>query len=304
MNNYRVLLVGGAGTLGSDILASNLPNFTFFVVDDFKESSLTEIEVAKYCDYKNANVADYTAMRDVFLKFKPTVVIYLATTVSNDQNRALESNILGLKNVITEATTNNFPHVIYIQSFLTREIKQPITEKTSKAAHDSYSTWKLAGEIFLTSYQGKKTTIILSSVISPLISVGAIPAFAKKILANDTITITKTSRDYLDPQSFIDALEIIMIDDLNISEIVIGSGIEITTEEILSQVSLGLGIGSDKLKFALIDPKPSDPKRVALDSSLFQELTDWKPSLSLEKQINKIIDNLKLKKEFSVRLHH
>ena len=304
MNNYRVLLVGGAGTLGSDILASNLSNFIFFVVDDFKESTLTEIEVAKYCNYKNANAADYVAVQEVFLKFKPNVVIYLATTVSDDQNRALESNVLGLKNVITEATTNNFPHVIYIQSFLTRETNQPITEKTPKAAHDSYSTWKLAGEILLSSYQGKKTTIILSSVISPLISVGAIPAFAKKILANEPITITKTSRDYLDPQSFIDALEIVMKGDLDISEIVIGSGIEITTEEIFSQVSLGLGIRSDKLKYALTDPKPSDPKRVTLDSSLFQELTDWKPSLSLDKQINKIIDNLKLKKEFSVRLHH
>ena len=304
MNNNRVLLVGGAGTLGSDILASNLSNFTFFVIDDFNESTLTEIEVAKYCDYKNANAADYVAVQEVFLKFKPNVVIYLATTVSNDQNRALESNVLGLQNVITESTTNNFPHVIYIQSFLTRETNQPITEKAPKIAHDSYSTWKLAGEILLASYQGKKTTMILSSVISPLISVGAIPAFAKKFLANDPITITKTSRDYLDPQSFIDALEIVMIDELNISEIVIGSGIEITTEEILRQVSLGLGIGSDKLKFAVIDPKPSDPKRVALDPSLFQELTDWKPSLSLDKQINIIIDNLKLKKEFSVRLHH
>jgi nucleoside-diphosphate-sugar epimerase len=141
-------------------------------------------------------------------------------------------------------------------------------------------------------------------VVSPLISVGAIPAFVRKISNNQPITITKTSRDYLDPQSFIDALEIVMKGDLDISEIVIGSGIEITTEEILSQVSLGLGIGSYKLKFAITDPKPSDPKRVVLDSSLFQELTDWKPGLALDKQINKIIDNLKLKKEFSVRLHH
>jgi len=304
VNNYRVLLIGGAGTLGSDILASNLPDFKFFVVDDFKEASLTEIEVAKYCDYKNANVANYAAVRDVFLEFKPNIVVYLATTVSNDQIRALESNVLGLKNVITEATATDFPHVIYIQSFLTRETNQPITEKTPKTAHDSYSTWKLAGELLLTSYQGKRTTIILSSVISPLISVGAIPAFAKKILVNDSITITRTSRDYLDPQSFIDALEIIMMDGLDISEIVIGSGIEITTEEILSRVSLGLGVSLDKLKFALIDPRPSDPKRVTLDSSLFQELTDWKPGLDLEKQINKIIDNLKLKKEFPVRLHH
>jgi nucleoside-diphosphate-sugar epimerase len=304
LEKYRILLVGGAGTLGSDILSSDLPNFTFFVIDDFKESTLTEIEVSKYCEYKNTNAADRVAVQEVFLKFKPNVVIYLATTVSNDQNRALESNVLGLKNVIVESATNNFPHVIYIQSFLTRETNQPITEKTPKAAYDSYSTWKLAGEILLSSYQGKKTTIILSSVISPLITVGAIPAFTKKILANDPITITETSRDYLDPQSFIDALEIVMINELDISEIVIGSGIEITTEEILYYVSLGLGIGSDTLKFAVTDPKPSDPKRVTLDSSLFQELTDWKPGLALEKQINRIIDNLKLKKEFSVRLHH
>jgi nucleoside-diphosphate-sugar epimerase len=304
LEKYRVLLVGGAGTLGSDILSSNLPNFTFFVIDDFKESTLTEIEVSKYCEYKNANAADRVAVQEVFLKFKPNVVIYLATTVSNDQNRALESNVIGVNNVITEATINNFPHVIYIQSFLTRETTQPINEKTPKVTHDSYSTWKLAGEFLLSSYHGKKTTIILSSVISPLISVGAIPAFVKKILANDPITITKTSRDYLDPQSFIDALEIIIVDKLEISEIVIGSGIKITTEEILRQVSLGLGIDSDQLKFALMDPKPGDPNRITLDSYLFQELTDWKPGLTLEKHISKIIDNLKLKKEFSLRLHH
>jgi nucleoside-diphosphate-sugar epimerase len=304
LEKYRVLLVGGAGTLGSDILSSNLPNFTFFVIDDFKESTLTEIEISKYCEYKNANVADRVAVQEVFLKFKPNVVIYLATTVSSDQNRALESNVIGVNNVVTEATINNFPHVIYIQSFLTRDTTQPINEKTPKVTRDSYSTWKLAGELLLSSYHGEKTTIILSSVISPLISVGAIPAFVKSILANDPITITKTSRDYLDPKSFIDALEIIIVDKLEISEIVIGSGIEITTEEILRQVSLGLGIDSDQAKFVLLDPKPGDPNRIILDSYLFQELTDWKPDLTLEKHINKIIDNLKLKTEFSLRLHH
>jgi nucleoside-diphosphate-sugar epimerase len=304
LEKYRVLLVGGAGTLGSDILSSKLPNFTFFVIDDFKESALTEIEVSKYCEYKNANAADRMAVHDVFVEFKPNVVIYLATTVSNDQNRALESNVLGVNNVIAEATNKYFPHIIYIQTFLTRETSQPITEKTPKAAYDSYSTWKLAGEISLSSYQGKKTTIILSSVISQHISVGAIPAFVKKILANEPISITKTSRDYLDPQAFIDALEIIVSIELGVSEIVIGSGIEITTQQILFQVLLGMGIDPNKFKFTATDPKPSDPKKVILDSSLFQELTNWKPNLTLDRQIRKIIDNLNLKEEFSVRLHH
>jgi nucleoside-diphosphate-sugar epimerase len=304
LEKYRVLLVGGAGTLGSDILSSNLPNFTFFVIDDFKESTLTEIEVSKYCEYKNANVADYVAVQEVFFKFKPNVIVYLATTVSKDENRALESNVLGLKNVITEATNNDFPHVIYIQSFLTREPTQPINEKTPKFTQDSYPTWKLAGEFLLSSYHGRKTIIILSSVLSPLISVGAIPAFVKKILANDPITITKTSRDYLDPQSFIDALEIIIAGGFEVSEVVIGSGIEISTQEILHHVSLGLNVNSEKLKVELIDPKSSNPKIIILDSKLFKELTGWHPTLNLDKQINKIIENLSLKKEFSVRLHH
>jgi nucleoside-diphosphate-sugar epimerase len=304
LEKYRVLLVGGAGTLGSDILAANLPDFTFFVIDDFKEATLTEVEVSKFCEYKNANTADHVAVQEVFLKFKPNVVIYLATTLSNDQNRALESNVLGLKNIIAEASIDDLPHLIYIQSFLTRETLSPINEKTPIAAHDSYSTWKLAGELLLSSYCGKKTTIILSSVISPLISVGAIPAFVKKILSNQSISITKTSRDYLNPQSFVDALEIIIVDDLEISEVVIGSGIEISTEEILRQVSLGLSINSNKLEFDLIDPKPTDPKRITLDSTLFQELTGWQPNLALDKHVSKIIKNLKLKKEFAVRLHH
>jgi nucleoside-diphosphate-sugar epimerase len=92
--------------------------------------------------------------------------------------------------------------------------------------------------------------------------------------------------------------------ELGVSEIVIGSGIEITTQQILFQVLLGMGIDPNKFKFTATDPKPSDPKKVVLDSSLFQELTNWKPNLTLDRQIRKIIHNLNLKKEFSVRLHH
>jgi len=300
----RILLVGGAGTLGSDILSSHFPDFVFFVLDDFKNATLSEVDLSKICEYRKNNVADSQAIKEVFLKFRPDVVIYLATSLSNDENRALESNILGVKNVITEASVNNFPHLIYIQSFLTRESFEPINEQTGKVARNSYATWKLAGELLFSTYQGKKTTITLSSILSPLISIGAIPAFVKNIVNNQPSIINKTYRDYLNPQSFIDALKIIIAEDLNLSEIVIGSGIEISSEELFRQVASGLNINSKNLNFEIVDPKPSDPERILLNSALFQELTGWQPKLTLELEVKKILENLKFRGDFEVRLHH
>jgi nucleoside-diphosphate-sugar epimerase len=298
-----VLLIGGAGTLGSDILAANLPDFEFFVLDDFQESTLTEIEVSKLCGYKNSNVANQKSIQEVFLMFKPNVVIYLATTLSTNQHRALESNVLGLSNIIKEASIDCRPYLIYIQSFLTRESLNPITEKTPLVSHDSYSTWKLAGELLLSSYLGKKTTIILSSVISPLISVGAIPAFIKKISSNEQIKITNTSRDYIDTVSFIKSLEILITHDFKIEQVVIGSGRDTSTEEVFKIVSKCLGLKVDNLKFEVTEPKSTDPIKIVLDSSLFQSTTKWKSEFDLESQISKVVKTF-LARETSVRLHH
>lgn len=303
MKKYRVLLVGGAGTLGSDILSVNLPNCIFFVVDDFQESTLTETEVSRLCDYKNTNAANQGSIREVFLRFKPDVIIYLATTLSTDQNRALESNVLGVKNIIEEASKDNKPHIIYIQSFLTREYAKPITEKTAIATRDSYSTWKLAGELLLATYKGRKTTLILSSVISPFISVGAIPAFIDRISKNQQVNITNTSRDYIDTISFIKSLEILITNNIGAEQIVIGSGRVTSTEEVFKIVSKCLGQKIEDLNFKIIEPKSTDPVKIVLDSSFFQSVTNWRPNFDLDNPINKVVNTF-LAKEVTVRLHY
>ena len=66
----RVLLLGGAGTLGSDILSANLNNYDFFVVDNFADSTLNEGELSALCKYQNVNVADQASINDIFETFK------------------------------------------------------------------------------------------------------------------------------------------------------------------------------------------------------------------------------------------
>jgi nucleoside-diphosphate-sugar epimerase len=122
-------------------------------------------------------------------------------------------------------------------------------------------------------------------------------------LSNQIITITETYRDYIDPQSFINALKIMVENNFKSPLFVIGTGVELSTKDILTQVSLCLGVDLNQLKVETINSKPSDPKKITLNSSLFQELTQWKPEFELSNQIQQIIKNFN-DEETNIRQHH
>ena len=107
----------------------------------------------------------------------------------------------------------------------------------------------------------------------------------------------------MDPNSFIEALQIVITDKLDISEVVIGSGSNTSTENILSEVTNCLGKDLKSIQFEITEPKATDPKKIVLDSSLFQSITGWKPSLALRDEISAVVKNLETK-ELKVRLHH
>lgn len=192
MSKTRVLLLGGAGTLGSDIINAKLSKYEFFVIDDFSESALTESEVQEKTAHRKFSVANEAKMLQTFQDFKPDAVIYLSTTLSSDPIRSFESNVLGMVNTIKAAESTTLPKIIYIQSFLTRRSDSVIDCKSSVEAKDAYSIWKSTAEYLLRSYKGRKTTMILASVVSPKLTVGAIPAFLRLIERKESIKVTDT----------------------------------------------------------------------------------------------------------------
>jgi nucleoside-diphosphate-sugar epimerase len=90
---------------------------------------------------------------------------------------------------------------------------------------------------------------------------------------------------------------------LEISEVVIGSGSNTSTENILSEVANSLGKDLKNIQFEVTEPKASDPKKIILDFSLFQSITGWKPSLTLRDEISAVIKKHETN-ELKVRLHH
>lgn len=301
MQKKRVLLIGGAGTLGSDILDANLSTYELFVIDNFSESALAEEELQGKVSYKNMSVTDENELRKIFQEFGPEVVIYLATTLSKDPVRGYESNVFGMANTIKAAEQLGKPYLIYIQSFLTRNCESLVKETSQVEANDSYATWKLAAEYLLGAYSGKSTTFILANVLSPRLSIGAIPTFVRKIQKHEQVKVTNTWRDYIDPDSFITALKSLMEDERNRSLEILGSSIAVNTVDILEFTALAMGSNLHSIKYEIVPQKFGDPTRVELDNS-FSEVTHLKNNY-LQQCISQIVQK-NLATEKQSRLHH
>lgn len=301
LSKKRVLLVGGAGTLGSDIINSVHSKYELYVIDNFSESALTEIEVQERVAYRNISVANEVEILHIFQSFKPEAVVYLSTTLSSDQVRNFESNVLGMSNTIKAAEATTLPKIIYIQSFLTRRNDSVIDYKSEIEARDAYSVWKSAAEYLLGAYKGRKTTMILASVVSSKLSVGAIPAFLRFIERNESINVTDTFRDYIAPDKFIAGLAMLLDDTISEEIVVLGSGNPLSTLEILKFTAAGLGKSFDEIQHEIIQPKSSDPKTISLDNTWYIQIGSEQQSIKscVQVAVNELLNSQK-----QVRLHH
>jgi len=298
----RICLVGGLGTLGGDIVDAYKSRHELLIIDDGLESCLAIDDLPPSVAVISANVAHQEHYKEALIEFTPEMVIYLATTVSPDQKRGFES-VLGLSNICEIGSmTSNFP-ILYIQSFLTRDVSKPVNSNSPVSPGESYGTWKMAGEYLLQAYSGKKTSVILSSVVSPRISVGAIPAFTKRILAGEDLTVTDTYRDYLTPADFILFLDAAIALDTWPSECVVGSAKAISTKEVAEFVAEALNVSLDSFNLTVNPPKNTDPRYVIFDIEDTEKIFGWKPVGNIYNAIESCVNTIKSSNQ-QLRLHH
>ena len=298
----RVILAGGAGTLGGDLVDLLSTRHQFMVIDDFQESSVDYEWLTTKVQVLRANLANIKAIEKSVIEFNPEAIIYLATTVSLDQQRGFET-VIGLKNLLEIGSRVGQPRVLYIQSFLTRDVSKPVRSDSPLLARDSYSVWKLAGELLLDSYNGESATIVLSSVISPRLNVGAIPAFVRRLSAKQSLQVTSTSRDYLHPEDFCSAIELLLTLPGLPQKTVVGSGKAIQTEQVALAVAQAMGIDLDPQEITVLEPKISDPSIVILDPDEFSEWAQWSPLHGFKDAVEQCVREI-AHSQRKIRQHH
>ena len=288
----RLLLAGGAGTLGTDIIENLHDEHEILVIDDFKESAECEEWFAGKSKVIKCNLSGVEAYAQEVIDWQPNCIIYLATTVSQDAKRGYAS-VEGIKNLIDlEYSSELLPRFLYIQSFLTRDCSAPIAPDSQIQARDQYATWKIAGEYLLDDYSGEHSNIVLASVISSRLTVGAIPAFARRIAGGQAIKATLTSRDYLHPSDFISALSALLRLPNIPKQLTIGSDVSIPTIGIAGWVADSLGVEMLENQIELLSPSVGDPSEVMFDSREFRKWANWIPKHKISAAVNVCVRQL------------
>lgn len=300
----RVLLIGGAGNLGFEIISKPIKGVNYAVIDDFSSSAVTKDEISSHSEYVlDGDVSDLNQLNGLFDQFRPTDVYYLATNLGNDQQKQFDSNVYGLRNTMTLGEIFGQPHIYYFQSFLTRDASQMIDEFTNIRALDSYSTWKLAGEFLLKSYGGPHTNIILGSVLTSRLNLGLIPTLITRISQGQSISITPSTRDYVSPGDFHDSLQQVLWSEKLPQTLVLGSEISISSETILLMLCELLKIEKSSLDVNFVGMSASNPRAIELKRSDFFESVSSTYNADLSAALENIIF-FQSQTNFTIRQHH
>jgi nucleoside-diphosphate-sugar epimerase len=169
MQNHRklgnVLITGGAGYLGQELLKAAIP----------MSDSITSIDLNVNLNQNVTNyVLDIRNFSDLDAKFKGINTVFHAVAqvpLANDKNVLRSVNITGTKNVLEASLKNDVQKVVFISSSAVYGVPKsnPVTEKTERKPFEDYGKAKHEAETLCEDYMKKGLDI---TIIRPRTIIG------------------------------------------------------------------------------------------------------------------------------------
>jgi nucleoside-diphosphate-sugar epimerase len=241
---------------------------------------------------QEGSVSSPKVVEEAFVSCQPTHVIHLAASYQNplDWKEDVSTNIQGMVNVVKASESHEISRFINIQTVLCygRPTQIPIAISEPLKPESSYAISKVAAENYLLLSELSFASMRLGNVVSPGLAIGPIPNFYKNLMEGNESTATKTIRDFLDIDDFLDALSLLMKPDAPSGVFNISSGKGVAMPEIFGIVSKHLNKDS-VLKVS--DPQPDDIPEIVLDPKDTERRLGWKAKVPLEESIGKCIES-------------
>jgi len=279
----RLLITGGAGTLGCNIinhLAQTVE--TIHVIDNFATSQSSDVPDFKNVTIQEGSIANTQALVEVFEHVQPTHVIHCAASYKDPSNwlSDIETNVTGAANVSHFSDAFCVQRLISIQTVLCygRPTSLPIPIDAPLRPESSYAISKVAGDQYLALGSTPFVSLRVGNVISPGLSIGPIPIFYKKLKAGEPVTVSTSVRDFLDITDFLSALELVLDDEASTGNFNISSGNGTSMQEIFEIVANYLGVHGEP---ELVAPGRDDIPEIVLDPSHTETTLGWKVNVSV-----------------------
>lgn len=289
----RLLVTGGAGTLGSNIIENISDECeAIVVVDNFATGKRAALRPLRNVQVIEGSVVDADLVNRVFSSFRPTHVIHSAAAYKNpnDWIEDSQTNIIGSINVVRAAESCQAERIINFQTALCygrpSEIPIPVTHPLRPFT--SYGISKTAGEAFVLSGETPSVSLRLANVTGPRLAIGPIPAFYKRLRANEGCSVSTTRRDFIDLSDFMSFLKLALKLESPTGVFNVSTGESHSIIEIFRLVAKHLG-QSDAQPVAVNPPAADDIAEVVLDPSLTTAKFGWSAKVPFEETINKML---------------
>jgi UDP-glucose 4-epimerase len=291
----RILITGGAGCLGSNLIERWLPRgHAVLAIDNFVTGRREVLPAGvERLIVVEGSVADRALVDRVFESFEPTHVVHAAAAYKDpdDWREDVATNVTGTINVVQASRRLSVRRFVNLQTALCygppERLPIPVDHPCRPVA--SYGISKTAGEQYVALSGLSFISLRLASVIGPRLAIGALPTFYTRLKASKAVFCTHAVRDFLDMRDFLDFMDVAIVESAPTGIYNLGPGIGHSIADLLTAVARAM-------KLSLPDPlvvRPigeDDVATVVLDPGKTQSAFSWSHTVGFEEAVERMVD--------------
>ena len=291
----RLLITGGAGCLGSNLVEYFLPQgFKILVIDNFETGKRHFLpESHPHLQIIEGSVADFSLMEQAFSSFQPTHIIHSAASYKDPNNwlADIRVNVEGSINVAMAAKKISVQKIINFQTALCygRPQQVPIPVHAPMAPFTSYGISKTAGEQFLMMSGLPCVSLRLANITGPRLAVGPIPTFYTRLKEKKSCFCSATVRDFLDMEDFFSLVEIVLRQNVPSDVYNVSTGKGHSIKDVFEVVRNYLGVELED-EVSIVPPNDDDVPVVVLDPRETEVKLGWKSKVPFEESLRRTME--------------
>lgn len=290
----RIVVTGGAGCLGSNLVEHWLPKgHEILVLDNFVTGHRGSLPVGRSgLSVVEGSITDKDLVDRVFKEFQPTHVVHSAASYKDpdDWSTDVRVNVEGTINIVRASETAGVRRFVNFHTALGygRPTSVPIPVDAPARPFTSYGTSKQAGENFVGMARVPSVSLRLANVTGPRLAIGPIPTFYSRLKAGKSCFCSKTVRDFVDMDDFLAVTDLVLKDGAPTGTFNVSTGTGHTIREIFDIVADHVGARPTE-PVPDIEPGPDDVQAVVLDPIETIRAFDWRPRYSFAQTIKRML---------------
>lgn len=289
----RILVTGGAGCLGSNLIEHWLPQgHDILVVDNFATGKREVVPSLPRLSLQEGSIADRAVVDRAFETFRPTHVVHSAAAYKDpaDWREDAATNVTGTVNVIDAARNHKVSRLLNFQTVLCygRPETVPIPVDHPLRPFTSYGISKVAGEQYLAMSGLPFASLRLANVTGPRLAIGPLPTFYKRLKAGQACFCTDAQRDFLDMSDFLAAVDLVMKDDAPTGIFNVSSGEGHSIRDVYDAVRVHLRLPPDP-GVKVVPVGDDDVPAVVPDPSRTTSVLGWTAKVSFGDTIRRML---------------